>query len=194
MTLLRRSRADAEGDGGGGGPPPSDSVQSAAASAEVGEAAAAAFESDDGDENDEDPLHSALASLRKQQTVIEVTACKTRTPSPVAAEGEGETAAAEAAAGMGFDSVVPQLGIHLKWMGIHLYHTFFMEYYIAMNNFYRTTPMNFSAGGRDSSLELGGGPAALEEEEEEESAAECVPAPLPNLKGRIIVLESKQMI
>ena len=184
-----RSRADAEGDGGGGGPP-SDSVQCGAASAVC---EAAAFESD-GDENDEDPLllHSALASLHKQQTVIEVTACKTRTPSPVAAEGEGETAA-EAASGMGFDFVVP-LGIHLKWMGIHLYHTLFMEYYIAMNNFYRTTPMNFSAGGRDSSLELGGGPAALEEEEEEESAAECVPAPLPNLKGRIIVLESKQMI
>ena len=53
--------------------------------------------------------------------------------------------------------------------------------------------MNFSAGGRDNSLELRGGPEALEEEGEE-SAAECVPAPLPNLKGRIIVLESKQMI
>ena len=114
MTLLR-GKAE-EGDGGG---PPSDK-QSAG-----GETA---FESD-GDENDEeDPLllHSALApSLHKQQTVIEVTACKTRTPSPAQEEGdtaaEAAAAAAGAASGTGFDLVVP-LEIHLKWMEIHLYH------------------------------------------------------------------------
>ena len=70
----------------------------------------------------------------------------------------------------------------------------FIDYYMAMSNLNRTTLLNFPAGGRNSSLELGGGPAALEEEEEEESAAECVPAPLPNLKGHIIVLQSMPMI
>ena len=44
-------------------------------------------------------------------------------------------------------------------------------------------------------MELGRGPqGGEEEEEEEESAAQCDPAPLPNLKGLIIVLESMQMI
>ena len=42
-------------------------------------------------------------------------------------------------------------------------------------------------------MELGGGLQGGVGEEEE-SEAQCVPAPLPNLKGRIIVLESMQMI
>ena len=116
MTLLRRSRAE-EGDGGGGGPPPSDKQSAASA---VGAEAAFAFESDDGDENDEeDPLllHSALASLHKQQTVIEVTACKTRTPSPAeAAVAAGDASGTD----MQIDTVV-HFGINFKWMEIHLY-------------------------------------------------------------------------